>query len=110
MEVGIRKEEGTLVLSISGRMDAVTAPRFYDLVKEQVERGESHFILDLSGLEYISSAGLRTMLIHQKNLSTAKGDMVLCGLQGMVREVFEISGFNTIFTILDSLEEAMNKV
>ena len=107
MEVGIRKEERTLVLSISGRMDAVTAPEFDDLVKKQLERGESHFILDLSDLEYISSAGLRSMLIHKKNLYVDEGVLVLCGLHDMVKEVFKVSGFNAIFTIFDSLEEAI---
>jgi len=107
MEVNIRKEEKVLVVSVTGRMDAVSAPDFDTQVEERVDKGETNLVLDLSGLDYISSAGLRSMLTLAKKLKTKEGDLVLFGLQDMVNEVFEVSGFSTIFEIFGSLEEAM---
>ncbi len=107
MEVNIRKEEKVLVVSVIGRMDAVSAPDFDTQVEEQIDRGETSLVLDLSGLDYISSAGLRSMLTLAKKLKRKEGDLVLCGLQDVVKEVFEVSGFSTIFEICGSLEEAM---
>lgn len=107
MEVNIRKEEKVLVVSVTGRMDAVSAPDFDTQVEERVDKGETNLVLDLSGLDYISSAGLRSMLTLAKKLKTKEGDLVLFGLQDVVNEVFEVSGFSTIFEIFGSLEEAM---
>ena len=107
MEVNIRKEEKALVVSVTGRMDAVSAPDFDTQVEERVDKGETSLVLDLSGLDYISSAGLRSMLTLAKKLKTKEGDLVLFGLQDVVNEVFEVSGFSTIFEIFGSLEEAM---
>jgi len=107
MEVNIRKEEKALVVSVTGRMDAVSAPDFDTQVEERVDKGETSLVLDLSGLDYISSAGLRSMLTLAKKLKAKEGVLVLCGLQDVVNEVFEVSGFSTIFEIFGSLEEAM---
>lgn len=107
MEVNIRKEEKALVVSVTGRMDAVSAPDFDTQVEERVDKGETSLVLDLSGLDYISSAGLRSMLTLAKKLKTKEGDLVLFGLQDVVNEVFEVSGFSTIFEIFGSVEEAM---
>ena len=107
MEVGIRKEQGVLVLTITGRMDSVSAPELDTHVDEQIAGGEISFVVDLSGLDYISSAGLRSMLTMAKKLKEKAGTLKLCGLKGVVREVFDVSGFSTIFTIYDSLEDAL---
>ncbi len=107
MEVNFRKEEKALVVSVSGRMDAVSAPDFDKQVEKEIDKGETCFVLDLSRLDYISSAGLRSMLTLAKKLKSKEGGLVLCGLQEMVTEVFEVSGFTTIFEIFGSLKEAM---
>lgn len=107
MEVNFRKEEKALVVSVTGRMDAVSAPDFDKQVEKEIDKGETCFVLDLSGLDYISSAGLRSMLVLAKKLKSKEGGLVLCGLQEMVIEVFEVSGFTTIFEIYGSLKEAM---
>ncbi len=107
MEVNFRKEEKAMVVSVTGRMDAVSAPDFDKQVEKEIDKGETYFVLDLSGLDYISSAGLRSMLTLAKKLKSKEGGLVLCGLQEMVTEVFEVSGFTTIFEIFGSLKEAM---
>ncbi len=107
MELNTRKEQGVLILTITGRMDSVSAPELDTHVDEQIAGGEKFFIVDLSGLDYISSAGLRSMLTMAKKLKEEAGTLKLCGLKGVVREVFDVSGFSTIFTIYDSLEQAV---
>jgi anti-anti-sigma factor len=107
MEIIVKKDEKTLVVSVSGRIDAVSAPDFDRQVEEQITKGEINFLMDLSGLDYISSAGLRSMLTTAKKLRANNGDLILCGLRDIVNEVFDVSGFSTIFKIYDSVEEAL---
>lgn len=110
MEVHKKEENGTPVVSVTGRVDAVTAP---DLEKELngcIDDGGNAIVVDLNGLEYISSAGLRVILATAKRLKTSGGDILLAGLTGPVKEVFEISGFYSIFQVFDSPDEALKKV
>lgn len=97
-------------MEVTGRMDAVTAPDFQRQVEERLEAGERSFLIDLAPLEYISSAGLRSLLFLAKRLKPMAGSVVLCGLGGVVKEVFTISGFTTIFAICADRAEAMTKI
>jgi len=73
----------------------------------QVEKGEHRIVLDLGRLDYISSAGLRVVLLLAKKLKQLGGALILCDIQPNVREVFEISGFLTILKVCASREEAV---
>lgn len=106
MEVVTSKADGLVTITVTGRMDAVTAPAFQQEVQSCIEAGERRFIIDLAALEYISSAGLRSMLFLAKKLKGCEGCMALCGLAGMVKEVFDISGFSTILAIYPDVAEA----
>ena len=64
-------------------------------------------MIDLTGVEYISSAGLRCFLVLHKRLKAVSGTLDLSGLQGMVKEVFNISGFATLFPVHPTLEKAV---
>jgi anti-anti-sigma factor len=107
MEIHTKKKDESLAVSVMGRLDAVSAAEFDKEMVDQINKGESHFILDLSRVDYISSAGLRCILALSKKLKEMKGEIVLCGLQGGVKEVFDISGFSSIFTIYRTLEDAL---
>ena len=87
-------------------MDATNASEFESKVKEEMAAGANRFVVDLSQLAYISSAGLRSMLFLAKTVKNSNGTAVLCGLTGVVQEVFKISGFSSIFTICETLAEA----
>lgn len=102
-----RKDGDTVVVAITGRLDAVSSPDFDKEMNALMEQGENAFILDLEKLEYISSAGLRSILAVAKKLKGEKGGLCLASLQEMVREVFEISGFDSIIPIYDSLDSAL---
>ncbi|MBC16959.1 Anti-sigma factor antagonist [Pseudodesulfovibrio profundus] len=100
-----KKETGTLV-RVNGRLDAVNAPVFEKECMQVVDGGETMMVIDLSDLEYISSAGLRSILSAAKKLKGTGGTMQFCGLTGMVEEVFKVSGLGTMFTVTDTADEA----
>ncbi|MBI5589873.1 MAG: STAS domain-containing protein [Deltaproteobacteria bacterium] len=101
------KENNALIVKISGRMDAVTAPEFEKALGAWIDESEKYFVVDLSSLEYISSAGLRSILIIAKKLKALNGKIVLAAMEESVNEVFEISGFNSIIPINDSVQAAI---
>jgi anti-sigma B factor antagonist len=92
-------------VSVNGKMDAVTAPDFESAFTDIVAQGDLKFLVDLSSLEYISSAGLRAILVVAKRLKERDGEMLFVGLQGNVRDVFKISGFYSLFRIFGTEDE-----
>ena len=110
MDIKSRKENNITVVTVTGRMDAVTSPDFEKSLSEMIARGESTFVINLSALEYISSAGLRCILSTAKQLKNKNGTIIFAGLQGAVEEVFKISGFHTLFKVFDTEEKALKKI
>ena len=102
------KRREWLVIYVKGRIDAVSAPEFEKRLMDWIEEGEIHFVVDFGGLEYISSAGLRTVLGTAKRLKAKDGNLVISDLRDTVKEVFEISGFSTIIPISDTVEGAID--
>lgn len=100
-----KRATGTL-LQVNGRMDAVSAPAFEKEFLQVIDGGEKRTVVDLAGLEYISSAGLRSILASAKKAKGAGCTMQFCGLSGMVEEVFKVSGLGTMFTVTATIEEA----
>lgn len=96
-----------LVLSVSGRLDSTTAPDFEQGLLGHLDRSQSRMVLDCTDLEYISSAGLRVILMGAKKAKLAGGQLVLCGLRESIREVLAISGFLTILSVRESRAEAL---
>jgi anti-anti-sigma factor len=107
MEIKTAKEKNTVVVSVKGKIDAVTAPEFEKAISNLIAQGENIFLLNLSGLEYISSAGLRSILAAAKQLKPKGGNILFCGLKGPVKDVFRVSGFGTIFKIFETQEDAL---
>lgn len=109
MDLNANHDGKSLVVSLAGRLDVVNAPRFEATLLEEVQRGETSFILDLSDLEYISSAGLRALLVLAKRVQALQGKLLLCGLCGGVQEVFDVSGFSSIFVCCPDLAAAQSR-
>jgi len=103
------KENNAVIVKISGRMDAVTAPEFEKALSAWIDESEKYFVVDLSSLEYISSAGLRSILIIAKKLKAINGKILLAAMEESVNEVFEISGFNSIIPIHDTVQAAVRQ-
>ena len=110
MEIETVKEKNTVVVSVKGKIDAVTTPEFDKALAKLVAAGENSFLLNFNGLEYISSTGLRSILATAKQLKPKGGDISFSGLKGPVKDVFRISGFGTIFKIFDTQEDALKRV
>lgn len=107
MEIAAHKGKNALVISAQGRIDAITAPEFENRLSDFISSGENIFIINFAHLEYISSAGLRSILATAKKLKEKNGEMLFTGLHDPVKEVFKISGFNSIFRIFSTDEEAL---
>lgn len=89
--------DGTLRLA--GRLDTITAKDFSQTVEQFLpDGGDLH--IDCSGLEYVSSAGLRVLLMVQKTLMAKGGKLILAGLKPEVRSVFDMTGFSNILTLV----------
>jgi anti-anti-sigma factor len=107
MDIYEERKDGFLVLGLEGRLDATNSKMFEDKILAVIDEGERQLVIDLSQLNYVSSAGLRVFLLASKRLSPAGGKLVLCSLQEPVKEVFEIVGFFSILSILGSRDEAL---
>ena len=104
----IQKEQRNpwLVVHLHGRLDADTTAEFSRTLAECVDEGSTRIVLNCQHLAYISSAGLRGMLNLAKKLTAGKGLLHFCCLSGMVKEVFDISGFSDMFVIKDNVDAA----
>lgn len=100
---------GALVIRVSGRIDGVNAQMFQtDLDQQATDSAESHaVILDLEDLTYISSAGLRSVLLLAKSLKGKNKQFALCSLPDTIQEIIEITGFDKIIAIHDSRDAAV---
>lgn len=88
-----------LVLSPAGRLDAETSPGLQDQIMGHIDGGDTAILLDLSSLTYVSSAGLRAILVAAKKLQEIGGRFGLCGMNEQIAEVFKVSGFDAILDI-----------
>lgn len=109
MEITITKDQNAVIVSVAGRMDTITAPDFQKKMEEVLAQGEKDVVMDFGQLEYISSAGLRSVLIAAKQAKAGGGTVSCCNLREMVKKVFDISGFSTMIPVFSSLGEALSR-
>jgi anti-anti-sigma factor len=107
MEIKVNQTDSYSEISIAGRLDTITAAEFEVAVKNVMETERKHVIIDCSGLDYISSSGLRVFLMLQKMVIDIKATLSICCLKSHIMEIFEITGFSKIFRIYADLESAM---
>jgi anti-anti-sigma factor len=119
MEITESKTADIVTLCVSGKLDTTTAKTFEQKILDEIESGERRFIVDLAQLDYIGSAGLRVFVVAAKRLKSANGKIVLCVFKKTiphctlnrprdpVREVFDIAGFSSIFSIYGSQDDAI---
>lgn len=106
VQISMNGEVG--IVRISGKLDTQSFPEAQSHLTRLVEEGTRKILVDLEGLVYISSAGLRVLLSTAKLLEKDGGELRICSLNDFVQEVFEISGFSTIFQVFGSETEAMD--
>jgi anti-anti-sigma factor len=105
VEITFTKQDDKLIAQVVGRIDTVSAPDFQRKMEDLIQQGERRIVVDLERLEYISSAGLRCVLVAAQKARQQGGMLCCCSPQGMVCKVLEISGFKTIIPIVDSIEQ-----
>jgi anti-anti-sigma factor len=104
------KEKNTKIILIEGKMDAVSAPEFEDKMGEWIEQGETSFVINLGEVNYMSSAGLRSILIVAKRLKEQDGKLIFVNLREEVQKIFRISGFSSMIPTYESLEAALEHI
>jgi len=110
MEVIEKKWNNISIFEVSGRLDSNTSPALEKQLFDAIEKGSKNVIVDFEGLDYISSAGLRVILKATKTLKSSDGIFVLCSLKDYVKEVFEISGFDSYLPIASTMDEALSRM
>ena len=110
MQIGEQRTGSALVLAPAGRLDSVTSNELEKHVVSRLDAGERRLVVDLAGVEYISSAGLRVLLMAAKRLKEPPAALVLCGLGPSVRTVLELAGFLPLFAIEPGREQALARL
>lgn len=100
------------LVTVSGRIDHTNSERFQDLISAEVGRSTSGggVVVDLTGLEFITSAGLRALLLAQRTVTGAGAKLVVTGIRGVVGEVFRISKFDALMSVAASPQEAVASI
>jgi anti-sigma B factor antagonist len=109
LEIRELQGDGATILQLCGRLDGTTSPGVDDRLSAMSAK-TAVLVLDLAELSYVSSAGLRVLLKAAKQAQAAKQKLLLAGLQPVVRQIFDISGFTSIFTLFPSRDDALNSV
>jgi anti-anti-sigma factor len=107
MELETKHLEGILIGRLKGRLDASTSDGIQKSLLKSIDEGQTRLALDLADLEYISSAGLRVLLMTHKKVTQVKGELIIFGLKDYIHEIFEIAGFTSILTLAENQEKAL---
>lgn len=98
----------SFIVALSGELDTRAAPKLEKALEEILHAGKKILIVDCARLDFLTSAGLRVFLVAGKRLTGQGGQLLLCGLNPSVREVFEISGFASLFQTFPTREAALS--
>lgn len=107
MDIVEEREGDVLVLVPVGRLDTTTSRDFEKRLLELVNGGNIHYVIDFTRLDYVSSAGLRVLVMLGKRLPGLSGSLVLSSLSPQVKEVFDIAGFTRVFQIVGDRKQAL---
>ena len=107
MEIIEESQSGVNIFKLNGRLDSNTSQGFEKKIFQAIDDGSKSMLIDFKNLEYISSAGLRVILKATKALKREEGKMMLCDMQDYVKEVFEITGFDSFLPIVGSMDDAL---
>jgi len=107
MELIEQKKDQCVIIGIEGRLDTTNYAVLEKKLMDLVDSHHDKILVDCSKMDYISSSGLRILLMALKKVTLIKGKFALCCLQENIHEIFEISGFTSIFEIHLSREDAL---
>jgi len=107
METRETKTDQCVIIGISGRLDTTTYSQLESKLSELIGNHQVNILVDCSEMDYVSSSGLRIFLMALKKVTSENGRFVLCCLQDSIRELFEISGFTSVFELHSSVDDAL---
>lgn len=107
MQISENTIEGVMVLRLEGKLDTQCSPEVEEHLTRLINAGEMWILVNLEKIDYISSSGLRVLLVAAKQLKAAGGQLRICCVNDFVKEVFEISGFATIIRTLETETEGL---
>ncbi len=107
MKTEVRHEGTATVVAVRESVDALTAPELTRLLSEQIKGGHRNLVVDLTAVEFMSSAGLRTLLGGVKEARTNGGDLRLASTNPGIDKVLKMSGFNNVARVFTSAGEAV---
>ena len=108
MKITTTDEAGEKVVSFEGKIDTSTSPEAEGHLEHLLGEGATKILLDFERLVSISSAGLRVLVALSKSLKQSGGDLRVCSLNETVGDVFEITGFSTIFNVFETKDAALS--
>lgn len=97
------------IVEPDGRIDSATAPLFLERMAALVNAGAARLVVDFRNVVYITSAGFRSLLVAARLVEQAQGKLVLCGVTGEVRRLFDLIAFSDLFIICGTREEGVAK-
>ncbi|MCP4375908.1 MAG: STAS domain-containing protein [bacterium] len=101
--------DDAVVIQPTGRLDSISSPEFERILLAKIT-DQSRLIVDFSKLDYISSAGLRVILVGAKRIDSVNGKILLCGMKEVIKEIFEVSGFLKILKVEKNLSKAKQAI
>ena len=108
MDLTVGEAGAVTIVRIEGNLDTQTSPEAEAQLTRLIEAGARKIVVDFERLAYISSSGLRILLVAAKQLQESGGELRVCSLSDLVREVFDISGFDSILPVSNSQAEALD--
>ncbi len=98
MEITTKEFKHCHLVSLSGRVDSATAPQFTQVMDSLIDKGVYKFVIDMSGLEYMSSAGFRALLAAQRSCKRYnRGEIILATVPSRIQEALDLAGFTELF-------------
>jgi len=107
MKTEVKHEENITTVAVSGSVDALTAPDLARVIVDQIAEGHVYLVVDLTGVEFMSSAGLRTLLGAVKESRSQGGDLRIASTNPGIDKVLKMSGFNNIAKVFTSNADAV---
>jgi anti-anti-sigma factor len=110
MEAQVEEKGDVIVVRVKGRLDAASSPQLEKKINSIIESGHFKLILNLAGVDYLSSAGMRLMLSISKKLKHLEGKVIACNVNDDVMEVIKMAGFHQVLEFYPSEEECFNHI
>ena len=101
------EHDKAVILCPTGRVDGTNVTILQSAVRERIDADQTTLVFDMADLNYISSAGLRVLLIAARDLQSHGGKALFCGLSEQIAQVFEITGFDKILSVHGDREDAL---